>query len=322
MEEQEKYALFDRYLRGDLSQQELDDFLERLKEDPELAADLEMHKFLVDGIQEHRKEELRTYMKEKARVRFMGNPWTRNWTYASAAVLLIFGVMYVVIDQNRKIDPVAVKDSPAETSAGVDTTEEKPEDLPEESSAEETPQLAEQQDPVPVVPETEPYKDTSSAVSDEHDVEHRNITELNQENLASMPKEDELPVKSDTRIYDTLITLNLAFIPVQGAKSGDFKDSSGVAKQATTATKDEKITVQYWKSPINYKGYRFDGRKLELFGVGFSDEISLSYLVLDPKLKVYRVYLKKNGLYFPLVDDHAYHPYKAETDPAILEKLK
>ncbi len=322
MEEQEKYALFDRYLRGDLSQQELDDFLERLKEDPELAADLEMHKFLVEGIQEHRKEELRTYMKEKARVRFMGNPWTRNWTYASAAVLLIFGVMYVVIDQNRKVDPVAVKDTPAETSTGVDTTGEKSQDLPEESSAEETPQLAEQQDPVPVVPETEPYEDTSGVVSDEHDVEHRTITELNQENLASMPKEDELPVKSDTRIYDTLITLNLAFIPAQGAKSGDFKDSSGVTKQATTSNKDEKITVQYWKSPINYKGYRFDGRKLELFGVGFSDEISLSYLVLDPKLKVYRVYLKKNGQYFPLVDDHAYHPYKAETDPDILEKLK
>src|SRR5690606_177262 len=100
---------------GELEAAELDAFLERLKTEPELAEELEMHRLLVEGIKEHRKEELKAYLQEKGRVRFMGNPWSKTWTWASAAILVAFGIIYFTIPQNENNEALSEKEPTQQT---------------------------------------------------------------------------------------------------------------------------------------------------------------------------------------------------------------
>lgn len=316
MEEQYKYDLFDRYLRGELNEQELDDFLEKVKSDADFRKALEMHQLIVEGIREHEREELRTYMRDRARVRFMGNPWSKTWTYASAAVVVGFGILYLVINPKVQDSEVAENPQPAqkiemvedssteaaESTEPVQVQEEKAAPKQQEIADVTPPEIIEEMDVPEAGPDSIPDDEPGNMMLRKH----------KQGQMAGMEKENDLPVKEDTRIYDTMLSMKMEF----------KRDSSEANPSKTLEVRNEKIQVQFWKSPINYKGYRFDGRTLQLFGLDTFNQVSLKYLVVDPDLEVVDIYLQYGENYYKLNDNNRYNAYLREKDPKIIQRLK
>jgi len=318
MEDQNKYDLFDRYIRGELNGEQLDKFLERLESDLAFKEEYASYHLVVEGIREHERQELRTYMEQKARVRFMGNPWSKTWTYASAAVVMAFGVLYIALDQKNGNEAVAVKEQQKKQALN-DTLHEMPE--PEKENVAMEAPIAEtitEQAPVPAaeIVEEEQYIDIDDPLEEAEEMVYPDP--LNNEGLVRMEQDDELPVKADTRVYDTVVSLALSFDKENKVDTAHAE----IVKKKEIKGRTEKIVVQFWKSPINYKGYLFDGRKLEVFGLDTFSQVSLRYRVLNVDLQVYEVYLKYGETYFKLVEDNRYHAYVKVKDPMIIEELK
>ncbi|MBI1221326.1 MAG: hypothetical protein GC180_01880 [Bacteroidetes bacterium] len=317
MEEQYKYDLFDRYFRGELSQEELDDFLERLKSDEEFKKELEMYQLLVEGIREHERQELKAFLVDKARVRFMGNPWSKAWTYASAAIIAGFGILYLVMDNSIQQEPTAESSKPAQIQTPVDTTQ--PGNTKEEVTNNQSltkkmpipdPEVEiKEETPAEEVADVLNIEDTTELQSGETDAELPGYEKPHR--MASMEKKQDFPVKEDTHLFDTTFTLQIKFQP-----------DSVQNIQKPKGPVSERIEVQFWKSPINYKGYRFDGRKLQVFGLDTFSQVSLRYHVLDASLGVYQVYLKYGENYFKLNDNYRYNAYMREEDTSIIQNLK
>lgn len=319
MEEQKKYDLFDRYLRGELDQKELDSFMKELGSDEALKEEFDMYQYLVEGIREHEKQELKAYMTKKAGVRYIGSPWSKNFTYASAAILIGFGVLYVVLDNRAKDTDLAIN-KPIEIPKSPETQVAPDGEVKTEENKEEyvVPEI--QAAPVEVDTNTR-YSEDGQKPDGEKTYGVGDMPVMGDRNrmAGSNKGEDDFPVRTDTRIMDTLITLAIRFEKVteQSIDTGESPEA-----ERTIPVLSEKILVQFWKSPINYKGYRFDGRKLVLFGLDSISQVDLKYRVLDAELKVYDIYLVYGKLHVKLIDDNRYNAYIRETNPAILNELK
>ncbi len=319
MEELKKYELFDRYLRGELDQKELDSFLSRLNADEELKKEFDMYQYLVEGIREHEKQELRAYMiqQKNKEVKYIGSPWSKTFTYASAAVLIGFGLLYFVLDNRVKDNDVVVNDPiKAPKTQETPVIREGAEEVEPEEPVFTAPQITTE--------EGEP--DTASDGKYDPDLaepgtakEFRDYPVMGDPNRMASSGEDDYPVKEDSRIMDTLITLTVEFEQETGMV---IDTGTGSIHQTIVVNVSEKILVQFWKSPINYKGYRFDGRKLVLFGLDSFSQVELKYRVIDAELKVYDVYLVYGKMYVKLIDNNRYNAYTRETNPAILNELK
>ncbi|MHB1277341.1 MAG: hypothetical protein ACYC1Q_02995 [Bacteroidia bacterium] len=321
MEELKKYELFDRYLRGELDQKELDVFLGRLESDEELKKEFDMYQYLVEGIREHEKQELKAFItrRKTSEVKYIGSPWSKTFTYASAAVLIGFGLLYVVLDSRVKDNDVAVNNPVIVPKAP---------EKPVISEGEEEVERVKPIDQVPVVPEMkteDPEREIDTSLTKGQGTNPPTKGDNGREfpvigdpsRMASSG--DDYPVKEDSRIMDTLIRLSILFEQFEG----QFIDTGEGGKPVTGEVNvTEKILVQFWKSPINYKGYRFDGRKLVLFGLDSFSQVELKYRIVNKELKVYDVYLVYGKMHVKLIDNNRYNAYIRETNPAILNELK
>jgi hypothetical protein len=151
-------------------------------------------------------------------------------------------------------------------------------------------------------------ENTADSLSNKNEIEQKfatldtSITNLNQ-NLSQDIEEQDITLDEDTANIDTsfytesinvkkeelLITKELFILPLEpiiGSKSN--KNDSLLA--IVSGTKDEskkgnqqKIIVELWKSPINYRGYQASKNKIVMYG--FTD-------IIDIKL-----YSNKNNLF-------------------------
>lgn len=122
--------VFDKYLTAQMTEVEEREFLAELERDPSLKQNYETHRAIVAGIREARKEELKDYIKQHAKIRYIGNIWTQKWVISSAAIVVILLSAYFVIEfalkpmQNNK--EMAKKEETESTtnSADVEVTED------------------------------------------------------------------------------------------------------------------------------------------------------------------------------------------------------
>ncbi len=77
---------------------------------------------------------------------------------------------------------------------------------------------------------------------------------------------------------------------------------------------DSYITVEFWKSPINYKGYRFDNYKLTIFGLNDYDVT---------RFKSYNggLYFKCKNDYYEIVPTEKFRALSMVTNPELIKKL-
>jgi hypothetical protein len=87
---------------------------------------------------------------------------------------------------------------------------------------------------------------------------------------------------------------------------------SGIKNQKNTFASFE---VEFWQSPINYKGYKMSKGKIMLFGVDPNEEIKLFHME-DA------IFIKRNQSVFRLYFTDEYRQFEKVTDAGIISKLK
>ena len=86
---------------------------------------------------------------------------------------------------------------------------------------------------------------------------------------------------------------------------------SGIKNQKRSAS---AIKIEFWRSPINYKGYKMTKNKVVLFGVNQEDDIRLYQMEEN-------IYLKQNSNCFRLLFSDEFKQFEKVSDPSILSKL-
>jgi hypothetical protein len=85
-------------------------------------------------------------------------------------------------------------------------------------------------------------------------------------------------------------------------------------KTSKTKRSDNSVTVEFWKSPINYKGYRFDSYKVVIFGLNDYDVT---------KFKYYNsiLYLKSKNDYYEIEPSEKFRALSIVTNSELIKKL-
>jgi hypothetical protein len=91
------------------------------------------------------------------------------------------------------------------------------------------------------------------------------------------------------------------------AKMAGVRDDHAAGRQFST--------VEFWTSPLNYKGYKMSRTKIVLYGV--TDPESVKLFKLDDE-----VYLHSGSIVYHLDNTNEFRPYERVSSEAILSKLK
>jgi len=101
---------------------------------------------------------------------------------------------------------------------------------------------------------------------------------------------DDIVVSKDELIITRLIKIS-GDIP---ERNDDYELDSILTDQRNTKRKSNKvIKVEFWKSPLNYKGFKFDENKLVIFGLYEFNNVSIIGYNND-------LYIKYNKDYYPI----------------------
>jgi len=109
-------------------------------------------------------------------------------------------------------------------------------------------------------------------------------------------------IKGDILMRDTIISPQIIY----GEKN---KSQSKITK-----TVEFGVEVEFWRSPIHYKGYKYFRNNLQLYGVHKSDNIK--FYSLDGDL-----YMLKGGNYYKFTEEDAFNAFRIVTDKEILKLL-
>lgn len=101
----------------------------------------------------------------------------------------------------------------------------------------------------------------------------------------------------------------------------DMKSQSDSLLEETADVQIEKnnskvsFTVEFWKSPINYRGYKMGKNKLILFGINPDDTIKLYWMEDE-------MYLKLPNVVYHMEMNNDFRSYERVIKPSILALLK
>lgn len=348
--EDQEIELFDDYLDGRMSAPEREAFENALRDDSELAARLDVHRILRTGMRDFAKNELKDHLRRHGKMMYWGeNFWPRNMRFAAAAAILIFGGLYVVVQFYLK--PAAeAKMIAAEQTAPEPKIIRGPQDsaildfgeaavtqtdtltfaaVPESKFSmvtevpsievvedeQEMKDLAEAEYRMDAKPElyvesermlsdtfllaivlSEEYKALSKVQSADANVTYRN----------NLPKKKQLPAE----------TSNVAQAEVM--KSEMYKDT--VVKETKTVTtgavnsQNYKLKVEYWTSPLRFKGYTYAWNTIRLYSVKEGSGQLFYYGS--------RLYLLLDNQVYLLMECQSGCPFKSETDQDIVNHIR
>ncbi len=120
-------------------------------------------------------------------------------------------------------------------------------------------------------------------------------------------RKTEAPAPSD---YDSTLQLR------REDKEVIQKDSLANTSKDNSAEEKDRITIEYYKSPLNYKGYRYDvyTKKLIVYGLKRTNS------------KLYRynnqLYMKNKGDVYLIQATQIYTKFARVEDKQLIEKLK
>lgn len=273
--------LFDRYLTGQMTEVEEREFLDQLNNDPALKQAYENHRALVAGIREARREELKDYIKQNAKIRYIGNVWGPKWVISSAAIVVIlvsafFIVEYVVKPNNKAREIVeATEDAAQEEAKASEVPAEANEALANDSSIPTENEVA--------VVEDNSQPNTQLDVSDDYN----NLSEDEQKGLKPS------------------ITKSIPII--SGKALGN--------KNKVTKTESDGVTIDVYYEVAKTTQYKYDGSKLTLYKFPYEDDVVI-YQTDGNK-----DYLAWQRAYYTLSKDNKAHPLQRVTDKEILKTL-
>ena len=139
---------------------------------------------------------------------------------------------------------------------------------------------------------------------DDTDVDTMQTDSVAVDSLGMLVKKDELLYTKNIKLIALDDKGKAAGIDSALAKVADVDPSGLPAAYA----------VEFWKSPINYKGYKLGRNKLVLFGIYQSDDISLVSIGNN-------LFLKNRDLYFRLEQAEDFCSFNPVTDRNTLVQL-
>jgi hypothetical protein len=136
---------------------------------------------------------------------------------------------------------------------------------------------------------------------------------LNKDSAFSKTEEEIIVVKKD----ELLLVKMVNFINLD-SKSEDLNAKKDSAISALAGIKEpfnaNNLTIEFWKSPINYRGYKMNRNKLVLFGMQSSDIIKVFKLNEN-------IYFKNGEKVYRVEKITDFKPYEMITDPNIINQL-
>lgn len=118
---------------------------------------------------------------------------------------------------------------------------------------------------------------------------------------------DDIVVRKDELISEKVVSL----VNLDGT---NLIDSIRSKEAGIREEPGKSITVEFWQSPLNYKGYKLSRNRLVLFG--FDQEEQVSLYRLDNA-----VFMKSNAGVFRLENTADFRQLERVTDEALLAKL-
>ena len=116
---------------------------------------------------------------------------------------------------------------------------------------------------------------------------------------------------------ELLDSKNIQVVNLQSEDKTNPSDSllekvSGIKNQKNTSS---SLKVEFWQSPINYKGYKMTKNKIVLFGINSDEIVKLFHLEDD-------IFMKHNQNVYRLYFTDDFKQFEKVTDASIIAKLK
>ena len=321
------YHLINQYLQGELKGRALDEFKVKLK-DEAFAKHVAEQSAIINALKEVRKEELKALFKQENKTKYIQNQWGNKWTYASAAIVVLFVsaffiVRFVIPQQSEQL---ATEEAvPAQSDSITEEAEETQVDT----------QMLAIEDGLPPNP-MELVEDVQEDVPDslpQIEVVEEEIDDLDgiaesfdeEETGDALPVEEDLFVKKDEHIASKEYTVRRyspTFIEQTRASKADDSSAELLDTQEVEAgaiskdiePKTVKLSVEYWSSPVNFKGYKYSKNGLQLFEIDPTE--SLSFKFLDQRL-----YLKLGKNFYFLEKNNEFNKFVAVSNQTLLDVL-
>ncbi|MEO6883165.1 MAG: hypothetical protein ABI199_03970 [Bacteroidia bacterium] len=126
---------------------------------------------------------------------------------------------------------------------------------------------------------------------------------------------DDIVVKTDQLITSKTVLVKILDAPLSKTQ---IKADSLLAKVSDTKNEDVALSyfrVEYWSSPLNYKGYKMSKNKILLYGIDSSTDVKLFQ-------KDGFIYLKTPIFTYKLAYTDDFRQYEKVTDKDFLAQLK
>lgn len=106
-----------------------------------------------------------------------------------------------------------------------------------------------------------------------------------------------------------IINLSLTASAGKSTKDSLLQQVSGIREDVKTS-----VRVEFWRSPLNYKGYKMTRGKIVLYGISSADPVSVFKLEDD-------IYLKHLGIVYRLSFTNEFRQFEKVNDVSVLARL-
>jgi hypothetical protein len=161
--------------------------------------------------------------------------------------------------------------------------------------------------PLQLEKNTNSEENKTTSLSDSSSVSKDSLTLEN-------PNSENLIVRKDELLSTkTVEVINLDPVAKLTAKDSLLQKVSGIKEEKKSYK--QFLNIEFWSSPLNYKGYKMSKYRLVLYGITSAEGIKL-YNLDDV------IYLKSASFVYRLDSFGDFKPYERITDEAIINKLK
>ena len=311
--------LFDLYLKNALEGNERAQFEEKLINNAEFNKAFTDYKTLVLGIQDFGKIELKNYIKTQAINGRKGSSFNISRTFyaMAASVVLVIGLVFVFQNyssNSAKSNEIAIEQKfdvlQMDTAVKQDQEFLEMEAVKKEETNETVMANVEAEKVAPVFESVDdanfkerdnqapPSAGVSSAETESYQIiSERKLSDTILLALYVDNASEKFMNKDAVKLEKTAASKKLpgTYNNNNYNNKAEVKSDSLVLRKAKArAVKSDKYTIEYWQSPINFKGYKLVGYTLQLYGLG-SNQASVKLYKVD-----YQLYLRMNGSVYEL----------------------
>lgn len=319
--------IIDLYLKGLLHGEELDKFLLELKENEALAEDIEIKRQIIQAIKEVRHEQLKNYIakntKENAIIPLPGP----KWAYGLAASILLLAVAFFLFQDQipKNVNPIAIFQPKESGSSDIenDTVSIDEETVKTENV---TPKVVEEVDEYDSLNEPEfiTKRDDYDIPEVLDDIEIRQDQMIRTQNViaryhtktilndSASDNEAINPSSKDKTETESELKKEVKTLET---KSPVASSNEKINRDDLKKVKPVNIQIEFWQSIVSYKGYKWNGKTLRLYGVDSTSTVEVHQLDNN-----YYLQINKDYYFLKLTDN--YESYVKITDALLIERLK